>query len=234
MARQGEIVVAVARRKELLDSLVEEISQAGGQAIAIVCDVTDRPSVLAAVVEAETLVGPIDRMIACAGGGTPTSVANFNAAHFDEVFAMNVGGTVHCIEAVLPNMLSRGSGQIVAISSLAAYRGLPGAAAYSAAKAALTNLIESLRIDLRPRGIAVTLLAPGFVRTRPSATAKRKPFQLELQKATAAMCRAIVSRKRFYAFPWPLAGIAAAGRLMPAALYDWLLTGKGARGEQLN
>ena len=234
MARQGEIVVAVARRKALLDTLVEEIVREGGQAIAIACDVTDRSAVLAAVAEAEALVGPIDRMIACAGGGTPTSVANFNTAHFDEVLAMNVGGTVHCIEAVLPNMLSRGSGQLVAISSLAAYRGLPGAAAYSAAKAALTNLIESLRIDLRPRGIAVTLLSPGFVRTRPSATAKRKPFQLELEQATAAMCRAIMSRKRSYAFPWPLVGIVTAGRLLPAALYDWLLTGKGRRGKQLN
>ncbi len=227
MALKGEAIAAVARRKPLLDTLVEEITRAGGRAVAIGCDVTDRTAVLAAVAQAEALLGPIDRLVACAGGGERTNVETFDSAHVNEVLAMNLGGTVHCIEAILPGMLQRGSGQLVAVGSLAAYRGLPGAAAYSAAKAALSNMMESLRIDLRPRGIAVTLLCPGFVRTRPSARKKRKPFQLELEKATNAMCRAIMARKRYYAFPWPLVAVAAVGRMLPAGLYDRLLTGKG-------
>jgi short-subunit dehydrogenase len=129
-------------------------------------------------------------------------------------------------------MLQRGSGHIVAVSSLAAYRGLPGAAAYSAAKAALSNMLESLRIDLRPRGIAVTLLCPGFVRTRPSVKKKRKPFQLEVEEATRRMYGAIIARKRYYAFPLPLVLAAAVGRVLPASLYDWLLAGQGPRSKR--
>jgi short-subunit dehydrogenase len=222
MAREGEVIAAVARRKPLLDTLVAEITEAGGHAVAIACDVTDRAQVLAAVAEAEALLGPCDRLIACAGGGERATVDAFDSAHVDQIFAVNVSGTVHCIEALLPGMLRRGSGHLVAVSSLAAYRGLPGAAAYSGAKAALSTIIESLRIDLRPRGIAVTLLSPGFVRTKPSANKKRKPFQLELEKATGMMCRAILARRRSYAFPWPLVAIATMGRLLPAAVYDRL------------
>jgi hypothetical protein len=227
LALAGDVVVAVARRKPLLDTLVEEIEQAGGHAVAIVCDVTDRESVFAAVREAEARVGPIDRLVANAGGGEPTFVETFTAAHLDRVYALNVGGTAHCLEAILPGMLTRRAGHLVAVSSLAAYRGVPSGAAYSAAKAAVTNLLESLRIDLRPRGIDVTLLFPGFVRT--SSSRKKKPWQMDVEEATRRMHRAIVARRRRYAFPVPLALAANLGRLLPAALYDRLLVGRGRK-----
>jgi short-subunit dehydrogenase len=229
LALQGEPIAAVARRKPLLDTLVEEITQAGGRAVAVPCDVTDRTRVFAAVEETLAVLGPIDRLIANAGGGEPTFVETFDAAHVQRVFALNVEGTANCIEAVLPAMLQREEGHIVAVSSLAAYRGLPSAAAYSAAKAALSNMIESLRIDLKPRGIAVTLLCPGFVRTRSSTQKKWKPFQLEVEEATRRMAHAIIAKKSYYAFPFPLVLVAALGRMLPPALYDWLLTGRGRR-----
>jgi hypothetical protein len=229
LALQGETIAAVARRKPLLDTLVEEIAQAGGRALAVPCDVTDHTRVFAAVEEIQAVLGPIDRLIANAGGGEPTFVETFNAAHIQRVFALNVEGTANCIEAVLPDMLQRGAGHIVAVSSLAAYRGLPSAAAYSAAKAALSNMIESLRIDLKPHGIAVTLLCPGFVRTRSSTKQKRKPFQLEVEEAARRMARAIAVKKSYYAFPFPLVLVAAFGRILPPSLYDWLLTGRGRR-----
>ncbi len=229
LALQGETIAAVARRKPLLDTLVEEITQAGGRALAVPCDVTDHSRVFAAVEETQTVLGPIDRLIANAGGGEPTFVETFDAAHMRRVFALNVEGTANCIEAVLPAMLQRSAGHIVAVSSLAAYRGLPSTAAYSAAKAALLNMMESLRIDLKPHGIAVTLICPGFVRTRSSTKKKRKPFQLEVEEATRRMAHAIAARKSYYAFPFPLALVAALGRMMPAPLYDWLLTGRGRR-----
>jgi|RhiMethySRZTD1v2_1073278.scaffolds.fasta_scaffold687396_1 short-subunit dehydrogenase len=227
LALQGETIAAVARRKPLLDTLVEEIARTGGRALAIQCDVTDHARVFTAVEETQAALGPIDRLIANAGGGEPTFVDTFDAAHIQRVFALNVEGTANCIEAVLPAMVQRGTGHIVAVSSLAAYRGLPSAAAYSAAKAALSNMMESLRIDLKPRGIAVTLLCPGFVRIRPSAKQKRKPFQLELEEATRRMVHAITVKKSYYAFPFPLVFAAALGRMMPASLYDWMLTGRG-------
>ena len=231
LAADGDAVALVARRRDLLESLAREIEAAGGSALAIPCDVTNPTAVEAAVRCAEAGLGPIDRLVANAGGGEPTSIEPFEAAHIERVLALNLGGTAHCIESILPGMLARGSGHIVATSSLAAYRGLPAAAAYSAAKAALTNMLESLMIDLRPRGIDVSLIFPGFVRTKArqagAARPRRKPFQMDLEEATRRMHRAIRTRRRRYAFPLSMVLAVRLARLIPTALYVRLLEGKG-------
>lgn len=95
---------------------------------------------------------------------------------------------------------------------------LPNAVAYGAAKAALSNLMESLRIELRPRGIHVTIIHPGFVRNLPHK--EERPFQIELEAATRLMHRAIIERRAAYAFPLPLALLTTIGRQLPARLYD--------------
>jgi short-subunit dehydrogenase len=218
----GDPLALVARRKALLDSLVAEIEAVGGQALALQCDVTDRAQVAAAVQAAEAHFGPIERLIANAGGGKSTDVESFASAEIEEILRLNVVGVANCIEAVLPGMLARRRGHIVVTSSLAAWRGLPGAAGYSAAKAALTAMMESLRIDLVPYGVDVTVLSPGFVRTQPNK--RRKPFQVDLEQATLRMARAIRARRKSYAFPLPLVLGAGFGRLLPAPLYDRLLS----------
>jgi len=227
----GDPVAVMARREDLLRSLVAEIEAAGGSALAVPCDVTDREAVRAAIRTVEQALGPVERLVANAGGGEPTDSVHLDATHVAETVALNLMGTVYCIEAVLPGMLHRNHGHLVAMSSLAAYRGLPGGGAYSASKAALTNLMESLRIDLEPHGIDVTLLLPGFVRTKPGgAGGKRgKPFRLELADATARMTRAIRARRRRHAFPWTLAAVARLATLLPAALFDRLLAGRGRK-----
>ncbi|HET8702064.1 MAG TPA: SDR family NAD(P)-dependent oxidoreductase [Nitrococcus sp.] len=227
IAHEGHAVALIARRKDLLDTLALEIELAGGTALALACDVTDAGCVADAVRTTESTLGPITRLVANAGGGEPTSIDAFAAAHIERVLILNVIGTANCIEAILPGMLARRAGHIVAMGSLAAYRGLPGAAGYSAAKAALTNMMESLRLDLRPRGIQVTLLLPGFIRTKPKR--KSRPFELELEAATARMHRAILVRKSVYAFPWPLVLAAKLCRLLPPSLYDALLAGRGPK-----
>lgn len=228
LASNGDTVALLARRADLLSSLAREIETAGGRALAVPCDVTDRAAVHAALARVETELGPVERLVANAGGGEPTDSARLDATHVADILALNVMGTVYCIEAVLPGMLQRGHGHLVAVSSLAGYRGLPGAGAYSAAKAALTNLMESLRIDLRDHGIDVTVLLPGFVRTQPGpAAGKRgKPFRLALEDATARMERAIRTRRRRYAFPWVLAGVARLATWLPASVFDRLFGGR--------
>ncbi len=221
MALEGETVVAVARREALLDSLVEEITNAGGHAVAIPVDVTDPEAVTAAVVRVEAELGPIDRLVANAGGGKRSSADELRAADVEHCLALNVVGVANCVESVLPYMLKRGAGHIVAIGSLAGYLGLPSAAAYSAAKGALHNMVESLRVDLKPRGIDVTLVAPGFVRTRPHK--KRKPLQLELSPATELIYKAIERRRRVCAFPWTLVVLVRLLRCLPAAICDPIL-----------
>jgi hypothetical protein len=229
LAADGEPVALLARRKDLLDTLAEEIEAAGGHALALACDVTDRGAVFDAVRRAEERFGPTTRLVANAGGGSETLVDAFSAAHVAATLELNVVGVANSIETVLPGMLARRSGHLVATSSLAAYRGLPSAAAYSAAKAALTNLMESLRIDLRSRGVDVTVIAPGFVRTKPGKKKKRKPFQMELEAATRLMHRAIVARKPYYAFPKSLVALVWLGRLLPCRAYDRLLEGRGPK-----
>ena len=229
-AADGDPVVVVARRLALLESLVEEIAQAGGQALAIACDVTDRAAVHNAVQQGEARFGPITRLIANAGGAPKVRSAAFSAEELAAVVDLNLIGVANCVEAVLPGMLARRSGHLVAVSSLAAYRGLPGAAAYSASKAALNNMMESLRIDLRSSGVDVSIIAPGFIRTKPGKPKKaNRPLRLELEPATALMHRAILARKPYYAFPKMMVALVWLGRLMPAAIYDRVLEGRGPR-----
>jgi short-subunit dehydrogenase len=231
LATRGDPVAVLARRAERLSELVAEIEAAGGRAIAVPCDVTDRDAVGAAVARIERELGPIERVIANAGGGEPTDSAHLSAKHVADAISLNLMGTVHCIEAVLPGMVARKRGHLVAMSSLASYRGLPGGGAYSASKAALTNLMESLRMDLRPYGIDVTVLLPGFVRTKPGAgkATRRKPFRMSLEDATARMERAIRSRRSRYAFPLRLTAIARVLSLLPAPVFDSLIAALGPR-----
>lgn len=230
LARHAPVAL-VARRADLLETLAGEIRAAGGQAIAVAADVTDRDAMRSAVARVESDLGPVTCLVANAGGGEPTFVDEFDAAAIERVIRLNLMGVVNAIEAVLPSMLARGSGQLVATGSLAASRGLPTAAAYSAAKAGVANFMESLRIDLRSRGIVVTLLVPGFVDTRPRkpGRSKRKPFRMELEAATARMETAILRGAPRVVLPRRLAYVAGILRLLPCAYYDRLLAGRGRR-----
>ena len=218
LAARGEHIIAVARRPELLAALVRDIEAAGGRARAISCDVTDREQVARAVADAESTDGPIERLVACAGGGKRTTVATFQAAQLEQMLSLNVMGTANCLEAVLPGMLRLGRGHIVAISSLAAARGLPNSAEHSAAKAALSTLLEGQRTELKRHGIDLTVLSPGFIRGDESK--KRRPLEIPLDVAAARMVRAIERRYRSDAFPLRLVLLLAALRCIPPPWAD--------------
>ena len=135
-------------------------------------------------------------------------------------------GAVNSVYAVLPQMLERKSGQLVAISSLAGFRGLPKSAAYSAWKGGMTNLFESVRLDVQHKGVAVTIIQPGFIKTPLTSGRKNKmPFLMELEDAIPLFLNAIEKQKKFAAFPWQLATFVRFGRLLPAWLYDKIASG---------
>ncbi len=229
IAKEGHAVALVARRTDRLEELAGRIQAAGGRALAITADVGDRQAVHAAVQRASKALGPIDRLIANAGVGEPTPAEGFDATQVEWILRVNLLGVAYCVEAILPGMLERGAGHLVAVSSLAGYRGLPGSAAYCASKAGLTAMMESLRIELKPRNIAVTTLCPGFVKTAMTErNAHPMPFLLDLEDAARRMHRAIVKRKTQHAFPWPLAFTVRAGRAVPNALYDRFLQNQSA------
>ncbi|MDA3919299.1 MAG: SDR family NAD(P)-dependent oxidoreductase [Salinisphaera sp.] len=225
-ARRGHAVGLLARGRPALEELADEIRALGGRAHVVVADVTERQAVMAAAAEIEHELGAITCVIANAGGGVRTDVNHFDAETIESTIRLNLIGVVNTVAGVLPAMQARGSGQLVAMGSLAGSRGLPSAAAYSAAKAGVANFMESLRIDLRGTGIAVTLLVPGFVATKPG---KRKRFSMELEQATGAMEKAILARQARWAAPIGLTLAAGMLRLIPTASYDWLMAGHGKR-----
>lgn len=222
LAKKGAVLGLVARRKEMLEDLADRCKRAGGKARVFAIDVTDEESVVLAADEMRGEFGRIDVLIANAGiGGNDDDTRSYKPRSVKKVIDINLLGAANAVHAVVPQMIDRGSGHLVAISSLAGFRGLPKSAAYSASKAGMTAFFESVRLDLKPKGIDVTIIQPGFIRTPlTSGRANKMPFLMELDDAIPHFIRAIEKRKKFAAFPWPLATIVRAGKFMPAWLYD--------------
>jgi short-subunit dehydrogenase len=222
LSRRGAKVGLVARRADSLAELVQEIAGAGGKALALPTDVMDADSLRDAADQLRSDLGPIDVLIANAGVGATVDGADLKGSAVANVINVNVLGAANSVEAVVPEMVKRGSGHLVVISSLAAYRGLPKSAAYCASKAAVSAFFESLRLDLQPRGIAVTIIHPGFIKTPLTAGRQAQmPFLMELDDAVQKIVSAIERRKKSYAFPWQLASVVRIGMIMPNFMYDW-------------
>ena len=230
LAWRGAKLGLVARRAELLKEIVSEIQKENGKAIALAADVQDAAATRDAAEQLRAEFGPIDVLIANAGTGTTTDAAQLDAAEVARIFGVNVIGAASSVAAVVPEMVKRGSGQLVAISSIAAYRGLPKSASYGASKAALSSFFESLRLDLKPKGIEVTIIHPGFIKTPLTAGRKAQmPYLMELDYAVKKIIHAIEKKRKSYAFPWQLASIVRLGMLMPNALYDRLASRRSYR-----
>lgn len=205
LAAEGCKVGLVARRREQLESLAAEIASAGGTAAVGVADISDRGQTLAGIGEVTAKLGPVDLLVANAGVGAPTFLNPMNVSDVEKMFRVNVLGVVYALEAVLPEMLKRRRGHVAAVSSLAAYKGLPGESGYSSSKAAVNNYMEGLRIHLRDRGIAVTTICPGFVKTPMTEVNKfEMPWLLEADDAARRIVRALKRKKKVFNFPWQL------------------------------
>jgi short-subunit dehydrogenase len=165
LASRGAKLGLLARRENQLRQLCEEIRSSGGTANYVPADVCERFPLIEAIRSLEAKLGPADVLIANAGVGATNTIDDLNIAGSETVVRVNLFGVMYAIEGVLPAMLKRGSGQIAAVSSLAAYKGLPSSAAYCASKAAVNAYMESLRIQLRGKGVAFTTICPGFIKT---------------------------------------------------------------------
>jgi NAD(P)-dependent dehydrogenase (short-subunit alcohol dehydrogenase family) len=219
--RHGFRVAALARRKSMLDQLERDSE---GQILGFVCDVKSRESVLACIDAVHNKMGAIDIFVANAGISEPTPGDNFDGKRFENVILTNVMGAVYGFEAVIPHMLGRKEGQLVSIGSLASYRGLPQSGAYSSSKAALSALTESLRIDLKPYGIAVSLINPGFIKTPlTDRNLYKMPFLLGTEDGVEKIFDAILKKKSIYAFPKPMAVLAQSFRWWPVWFYDFVM-----------
>ena len=222
IAKKGAILGLVARREEMLRELAEKCENIGGKARVFACDVVDASAVQKAANDLREEFGRIDILIANAGiGGNDKETRGLQPEAVKKVIDINLIGAVNSVYAVLPQMIERKSGQLVAISSLAGFRGLPKSAAYSASKGAMTNYFESIRLDVQDKGVSVTIIQPGFIKTPlTSGREAQMPFLMELHNAIPLFIKAIEKKKPFAAFPWQLATVVRAGKFMPSWLYD--------------
>lgn len=221
LARRGARVALTARRGDLLEEIVSKIRGEGGEAWSFPGDVLNLDGMREVVDSIEKSIGPIDLAIPNAGTHLFTKPEEFNSAEYRSIMDLNFGGVLHCLEAVIPRMLARGRGHIAPVASLAGYRGLPRAAAYGASKSALIHFLESIRFHLKPKGLTITVVNPGFVKT--PLTDKNDfymPFLVSAEKAAKIICRGIERGRRTVAFPFPFSWIVALGKFLPAPLYE--------------
>jgi short-subunit dehydrogenase len=221
LAAEGARLAALDRQAEALDGLAAELK--GKPVACAVADVTDLPAMRAAVARLESQLGPTDLLVAGAGIGIETPADNFRAEDIAAQVQVNLLGVANVIAAVLPGMCQRRRGHLAALSSMASYRGLPHMAGYCASKAGVNSLLDALRVELRPLGIAVTTICPGWVRT-PMTAPLGLPDKdmMDVEEAVRRIVQALRARKAFVVFP---AGTAWKVRLLrhtPRPISDWL------------
>ncbi|HRY23177.1 MAG: SDR family NAD(P)-dependent oxidoreductase [Geminicoccaceae bacterium] len=227
LAGDGKEVWASARSVGKLEALA---GKHPGYIHALPLDVTDKAAVQAALARIESACGPPDTVVLNAGTHQPVAAKDFTADGLRQVMELNVFGVANGIEAVLPGMLERDAGRIAVVASVAGYQGLPTSAYYGASKAALINMIESLRFDLRRTGVVLQLVNPGFVRT--PLTDRNEfpmPFLIEADEAAAAIARGLEVGRFEIAFPTVFVWLLKLLGLLPYRAYFALVgrsTGK--------
>jgi len=220
---RGAHVTVVARRRERLDELVQQIAAAGGSAEALALDVADSDATYEAV-RAVDARRPLDFLVANAGTGGITPGKKLDWKRVKSILDTNLVGAAATIAGAVPGMVARGDGRVVAVASVAGFRGLPRFAAYSASKAGLITLCESLRIDLHGTGVSVTTVCPGYVQTEMLTPGKSHPFVVSVDEAAATILRAADARDALCTFPAPIVAGMRAVRALPAPLYELIAT----------
>jgi NAD(P)-dependent dehydrogenase (short-subunit alcohol dehydrogenase family) len=219
LVRTGARVAITARRGDELERIAAA-HRAPEHTLAVAADVTDPEQVSNAARRIETEWGGIDLAILNAGTYHVVTDQAFKAADFIHTFQVNLFGAMSATEAVLPGMLHRGHGRIAVTASLTGLIPLPSAAAYGASKAALTYAFEAMRYELEPRGVGVTIIQPGFVRT-PMTRPNRfwMPAMLEPGAAADIIVRGLACDHDEIIFPRRLAWPVQAASRLPHPLY---------------
>lgn len=221
LAHRGAVIVASGRSPERLEAALSEIRRASPRSIAFRCDVGARDDVHAMVGNALDAFSAIDILINNAGIGMRKPFAETPLETIEEINRTNYLGAVYCTHAVLPSMLARGRGHIVNISSIAGHIGTLNMAAYCASKFAMNGWSESLYHELRPRGIHVSVVCPGpvktdFNRSFAGSEPKSPEFMIISAESVAQTVIGAIEKQRFEVItPRSLAAICALRRFMP-------------------
>ncbi|MEM1317858.1 MAG: SDR family NAD(P)-dependent oxidoreductase [Pseudomonadota bacterium] len=216
LAADGSHVSISARSEDKLAA----IADGNANISAYPCDVTDREKMREIKTQMEADHGPIDLVILCAGAWFQSSLSDMKPDNFQKTLDVNLMGIVNALDTILPGMIERGSGHISWVSSVAGYGGLPNSASYGATKAALINMAEGSYNELKRKGIDLSVINPGFVRT--PMTDKNDfpmPFLMEPDVAAEKMIAGLKAKKFEIAFPWQLVWILKFLNILPYWLY---------------
>lgn len=217
LAADGWQVAVSARSTERLAELAAEFP---GRIHAYALDVTDEAACRACVERLCAELGTPDLAVLNAGDYRPMKASEFDVTLFRQLVEVNYLGVVQCLGALLPRLLAEARGEVMINASVAGYRGLPLAAPYGATKAALINMAESLRTELRDSGVAIRVINPGFVRTPlTDQNAFRMPALLTPQAAAHAIAQAIGGRGFEITFPKRFTYMLKLMRCLPYRLY---------------
>lgn len=222
-ARPGMRLALTGRDAGRLAAVAAACRGAGADVLEGAIDATDAASMARFVAEADA-VAPLDLVIANAGISGGTHGGDERPEQVRAIMAVNVDGVLNTVLAALPLFQTRRRGQIAIMSSLASFRGFPGAPAYCASKAAVRVWGEGLRGELAPQGIEVSVVCPGFVVSRMTAQNRfPMPLLMPVERAAGLVARGLAANRARIAFPWRLYFAAwMVGALAPALTDPWL------------
>lgn len=227
-ARQGAQIALIGRREQALRAVCDGLPGEGHAIYPM--DVRDRMALHAAATDFMQ-GGAVDTVIASAGisAGTLTE-EDEDYAVFESILATNLNATVATFEPFVSSMRACGAGTLVGIASVAGVRGLPGAGAYCASKAAVRVYCESLRVELRGSGVRVVTIAPGFIRTpMTDHNPYKMPFLMPVDRFAAQAARAIDAGAAYRVIPWQMGWVARLLHLVPDSLYDRVVAGRARK-----
>ena len=218
---RGAILAAIARRADLLQTLSAEFP---GKVYCYQMDVRDAAALEEAASDFISRAGMPDIVVANAGVSVGTLTEYAEDIHaFQQVMDVNVLGMVKTFQPFVSRMREAKRGTLAGIASVAGFRGLPGAGAYSASKAAAIAYLESLRVELRGSGVKVVTVCPGYIRTAmTSVNPYPMPFILEADEAARRVARAIERQTPFAVIPWQMELAGRALKWLPCWVYDRL------------
>lgn len=223
LARQGWTVAISGRREDKLAAVAKGHPTIGSYPL----DVTDGAAINPAVQQIVADMGRIDLFIFGAAAWQPMDVGDYAYDKFAKVVDTNYLGVIRIANPLIEQMARQGGGHFAVIASVAGYFGLPRSAAYSSTKAALINLLETMRSELAPRNIVVRMVAPGFVKSE--LTDKNDfpmPFLMETDEAAQRIVDGLTQSDRFeIAFPKRMVWLMKTVRWLPYPVFFWL-TGK--------
>lgn len=222
-AAPGVALALTGRDGERLAQVADACRSAGATVVTGLVDVADRDAMATWLAEVDA-AAPVDLCIANAGTSAGTGRGGESAEQVRRIFAVNVDGVFNTVHPLLPAMLARGRGQLALMSSLASFRGFPGAPAYCASKAAVRVYGEALRGEVAERGVGVSVICPGYVVSRMTAANRfPMPFLMPPDRAAGIIARGIARNRARIAFPFPTYAGAWLLGVLPPGLTDPLL-----------